>query len=152
VFNDELYFGGNDGVVHAADSGGSDNGSPIEYDMRTAFNYFRQRGRLKRYTMCRPLLTTDGVVTPGLAINTDFGTAAALSIPSDIQTAGAQWDSGIWDVDLWPVEERIVTDWRVVTGQGYCASIRMAGEFESDAEAVLRVNGFDLLMEDGAFL
>jgi hypothetical protein len=101
--------------------------------------------------MCRPLLTTDGVVTPGLAINTDFETDAPISVPSDLQTAQAQWDAAIWDVDLWAVEERVVRDWRVVRGSGYCASVRMAGSFASDSEAILRVNGFDLIMEDGAF-
>jgi hypothetical protein len=151
VFNDSLYFGGNDGIVYAADSGGSDAGVPIEYDLRTAFNYFSARGKLKRWTMCRPLLTTDGVVTPGLAINTDFETDAEISVPSDLQVAQAQWDAAIWDVDLWAVEERVVRDWRVVHGSGYCASVRMAGSFASDSEAILRVNGFDLIMEDGAF-
>src|SRR5690606_28772508 len=82
VFNDRLFFGGNDGVVYESDTGGSDAGQPITYDLRTAFNYFGQRGMLKRWTMCRPLLTTNDVVTPGIAINVDFGENGVLATPS----------------------------------------------------------------------
>lgn len=149
VFNDRLFFGGNDGIVYEADIGGSDNGVAIEWDLRTAFNYFHKRGKLKRWTMCRPLLRTDGIVEPGLAINVDFGEDAVISVPESVQPAVAVWDTAVWDVDVWPVEERTVTDWQVVTGTGYCASVRMAGSSLANSAPILRVNGFDLLIEDG---
>ena len=152
VYNDRLFFGGNDGVVYEADSGGSDAGTAITYDLRTAFNYFRKRGMLKRFTMCRPLLTTNDVVTPGLAVNVDFGEDAALSTPSFVAAAVAEWDVAQWDEALWPIEERIIADWQSVAGLGYCGSVRMGGSFMSDVEALLRVNGFDLLMEDGGHI
>jgi hypothetical protein len=152
VLNDRLFMGGNDGIVYEADVGGSDAGEPIVWDLRTAFNYFSSRGRNKRFSMCRPLLTTDGIVVPGLAVNVDFGRDAPISVPASVIEPAAEWDSAIWDVDVWPLEERIVVDWQTVTGIGYCGSVRMAGSAMSAAAPILRVNGFDLLMEDGAYI
>ena len=40
IFNDELYFGGNNGVVTNAYQGPADLVSPIVADMQCAFNYF----------------------------------------------------------------------------------------------------------------
>lgn len=152
TFNDRLFFGGNDGVAYEADIGGNDNGAPIEWDLRMAFNYFIARGKLKNWTMCRPLLFTDGLVETGLAINVDFGVDAPISISATVEAPAAQWDIAVWDVDLWPLEGRVVADWQTVTGIGYCASVRIAGSLMSDNEAILQVNGFDLLMENGAMV
>jgi hypothetical protein len=152
VLDDRLYMGGNDGIVYEADVGGNDAGAPIVFDLRTAFNYFRSRGRNKRFSMCRPLLTTDGSVVPGLAVNTDFGRDAPISVSSTIVDSVALWDVAMWDVDVWPIEERIIADWQTVVGVGYCASVRMTGNLMSTHAPILRINGFDLLMEDGAFI
>jgi len=82
VFNDIPYFGGNDGVVRRWDSGPSDSGVAITGTMRTAFNYFGDRNHRKRYTMMRPLMTTNGeAVTPGYCVNTDFSNLATVTTP-----------------------------------------------------------------------
>jgi hypothetical protein len=152
VFNDRLFMGGNDGVVYEADVGGSDAGAPIVWDLRTAFHHYGNRGRKKMFKLCQPLLTIDGLVTPGLAVNVDFGVNAPISVPSNVEIAAAQWDVAEWDVDAWALEERITADWQVVAGEGQFGSIRMAGSLMSEAEAVMRVNGFNVVVEDGAFM
>ncbi len=86
VLNDVPYFGSNDGIVYQADYGSGDYvGSldlPITATVQTAFNYFESRGHLKRWTMVRPILTTDGSVVPGIGLNIDFGTGAPISVPT----------------------------------------------------------------------
>lgn len=156
VWKDRLFFGGNDGIVYEADVGGSDNGDPVTADLRTAFNYFSQRGNLKRWTMCRPSVTTDGQVALGIAFNVDFADNAPISVPDSSIVPGAEWDSAVWDEDVWPEDQRTIIDWTTVSGIGYCASIRAKVNALStggaDLAPTLQVNGFDVLMESGAFV
>lgn len=152
VFQERLFFGGNDGFVYEADVGGNDNGLPIQAEVRSAFNYFDTRGQQKRWTMCRPLLITNGAVVPALGLNVDFGEGSIPVPPEVILSQGALWDVATWDIDLWPVERTFVIDWQTVAGIGYCASIVMTVNVNSLSAAVLQINGWDLLMEDGGFI
>ena len=85
VLNDIPYFGSNDGRIYQWDYGAGDYidslDFPITATVQTAFNYFDSRGHLKRWTMVRPILTTDGSVTPGVGLNIDFGTDAPIPFP-----------------------------------------------------------------------
>lgn len=158
VYNDRLFYGGNDGKVYEADCQGFDDTGAIDVDMEVAFNYCKQRGRLKQFTMCRALLTTDGQIQPGLGLNVDFSRDASTSPTTFEQSGSDLWDVALWDAGVWPVVNRIVTDWQVVEGIGYCASVRMTASIAAATTAqqadsiVLQVNGWDLLMVDGAFL
>lgn len=175
LFNDDIYFGGNDGVVLKADQGSLDRNAAIVADMETAFNYFKSRGMQKRFTMVRPLLTTDQQVQPGLAFNVDFKEDAPIVTPPTVATIGSLWDVADWDQSLWAGGIISSTVWNSVTGIGYCASVRMVvnlssssvlsgavwGEarwgfntwfIESPATVTLQVNGFDVLYEKGAFI
>lgn len=155
LLNDNLYGGGNDGVVYEADRGGADPDEILVADMRCAFNYFGERGREKRWMMCRPLLTTDNSVNPGLAFNVDFKEDAPIVTPVSSAQQGAVWDESLWDDGLWG--EDVVTQgkWTSVSGLGYCASIRMRAEVsptDQSSSMTLRVNSFDLTMQTGAFI
>jgi hypothetical protein len=156
IFQDRLFFAGNAGVVYEADVGGSDDGEAIEMVFETAFNYFGQRGRLKRWPMIRPIITTDGQVDPGIALNVDFRRDAQVSTSSTSLTPGALWDVAVWDVDVWPEDQRTSVDWQSVSGIGYCASIKVKVNSLStggaDLAPTLQINGFDILMEPGAFI
>lgn len=157
VFQDRLFFGGNNGIVYEADCQGFDEGDTIEFDLETAFNYCGSRSGLKQFTMARALLTTDGQISPGLAINVDFATQTAVNILTFPVDPLALWDVALWDAGTWPEESHVVTDWVSVSGMGYCASIRINGQVEAETTAqeanplVLAVNGFDMLVLDGAF-
>jgi hypothetical protein len=156
TFKERLFFSGNDGFVYEADVGGSDNGSPIAMEFKLAFNYFGQRGILKRWTMCRPILTTDGSVGLAMGFNVDFRDDVEISVSDSSIVPGAEWDEAVWDVDIWPIEERTTADWITVSGIGYCASIRgkvnVLSTGGADLAPTLRVNGFDVLYETGAFV
>jgi len=175
LLNEDLYFGGNDGVVYKADTSGNDSGNALNADMMTAYNYYGVRGNQKRWMMCRPQLTTDGQVNPGLALNVDFRDDAPLSVPSTQIVAASLWDVALWDQGLWSGDVRTQANWNSVDGIGYCASIRLAVSIESTVvgepglwgtglwggstwgttiadEVVLQVNAFDLTYEKGAIV
>lgn len=158
VWKDRLWYGGNGGQVYEADCQGWDDDGVIEYEVETAFNYCDVRGRLKQFTMARALLTTDGQLSPGIAVNVDFSRNAAVDPTSVEVDAAALWDVATWDGGVWPEVEKIVTDWVSVAGEGYCASVKMAGSADGTAvsdptrDLTLRINGWDILVLDGAFL
>ena len=150
VLNDIPYFGANDGTIQQWDIGSGDNANLITATVQTAFNYFESRGHLKRWTMVRPILTTDGSVTPGVGLNIDFGTDAPISIPSVSSTAGALWDVALWDQAIWPINSSLVANWTTVEGIGQCASIITKVSTAENGQAngvVLQLNGWDLIAE-----
>jgi hypothetical protein len=124
VHDDELYFGG-DEVVYQADTGESDNGGEIDADGKSAFSYFGSRGRLKRFSMVRPTLLSDGAVDAALAINVDFADTQPESVPTFSANSAAEWDVALWDVALWGSGSTPVLDWLSVVGLGTAASIRI---------------------------
>lgn len=173
LLNDRLFFGGNDGCVYEADIGGADFGADVTADLRTAFNYFGDRGHEKRFTMARAITTTDGSTAPGIAFNVDYREDAQLTSPVSTLDQGSLWDVALWDESLWPVETRVVADWQTVTGVGTCASARMSVTLEADditmlwgemlwgemtwpspvnAPVTLALNGFDVRLERGGLL
>lgn len=155
VLNDVPYFGSNDGGVYQWDYGSGDYvgaalQTSITATVQTAFNYFDTRGHLKRWTMVRPILTTDGSVTPGVGLNIDFGTGAPVSIPSTVTSTGAQWDVALWDQAIWPVNSTLVANWTTVEGIGQCCSILTTVSTSTNGQAngvVLQLNGWDLIAE-----
>lgn len=175
LFNDKLYFGGNAGGVFLADIGASDNGRNIHAEAATAFNYFDARGRQKRWTMCRPLLTTDQSIVPGIALNVDFQDNAPISSTASRIVNQSRWDEALWDVAQWPENVFNQLNWLFVSGVGYCASAKIVVDTINPrivrgglwgsalwgngvwgsilrADITLRVNGFDLTMEDGGIV
>lgn len=156
VFQERLFYGGNGGQIIEADCQGFDYDGSIDFNLETAFNYCDTRGRLKNFTMCRSLLLTDGQTSAGLAFNIDFARNApvnSLSFPSDPL---ALWDVALWDAGVWPETSRVIADWVAVEGYGYCASVHMQGSVQTSGDAsqavVFQINGWDILVIDGAFL
>jgi hypothetical protein len=152
VLNDVPYFGDNAGNVNQWDYGAGDGLNAITATVQTAFNYFGSRGHLKRWTMVRPILTTDGSVTPGVGLNIDFGTDAPISIPSTASTVSALWDVSLWDVAIWPLNSSLVANWTTVEGIGQCCSIITKVSTVDNGQAngvVLQLNGWDLIAEPG---
>lgn len=152
IMNDIPYFGGNDGTVHQWDYGSGDGLNAITATVQTAFNYFDSRGHLKRWTMIRPIITTDGSVTPGVGLNIDFGTGAPISIPSTSTTISALWDVALWDQAIWPLNSSIVANWTTIEGIGQCCSIitKVSTVANGTSNGVtLQLNSWDLIAEPG---
>lgn len=172
VFRDRLFFGGNSGVVYEADTGGIDLTEPINAVGQSAYNYYNMPGKLKQFKLCQPLLTADSDNRPAIGFSTDFKDNASLGTPTSASTASALYDTAIYDLDVYAVENRTVADWTSVTGIGQCASIHFRArtgaesglglwdisEWDEDpwsvdsGDVVMRLNGFNVVYEPGGFL
>lgn len=173
VFQDRLFFGDNAGNVCEADVAANDGGADITADLKTAFNYFRSPGVLKRFPMIQPLITSDGRVTPAIDVNTDFRDSTPTNVPNGSTFSGALWNAFNWNEANWPESRATTTDWQTVTAIGQCASVRMRVVINSptvlaqwdsgvwddsqwdsagSSPPLLQVNGFNLVMERGDFL
>lgn len=171
IFNEQLYWGGNNGLVSQGYSGSSDLGNPISGDMQCAFNWFDDPGRVKRMTMVQPLLNIGGTLTPTIAVDTDFKTSTAVA-PISSFVGGAEWDVSLWDIAQWPSNQISYINWLSVQAIGHSMAIRLRvnilgvgsspglfdfGEFDFatfDAESsnllpILQVNAFNSIVELG---
>jgi hypothetical protein len=124
LFNDQPYFGSN-GFVGLAWNTNADNGNNIDADALQAFNYFQERGTLKRYTMARPIFRTNGNPAVNININLDFDTTDTSSAVSFTPTVYSTWDVALWDVGVWGGGLSVLKNWQGVNGVGYSAGIRL---------------------------
>lgn len=152
VWKERLFFGGNNGNVYEADSGPSDGGKSIIADVKPAFNYFGTRGRLKRFTMVRPMIESDGRSAPSLILNTDFQDVLPGSVSGSTGLGGPKWDLAKWDEVKWSMERQFSTDWRAIQGVGYCATVRVRimANAAGTIPIVMRIYSFDYQYEVGA--
>lgn len=158
VYKDDLYFGGNGGIVYKADTGSTDYTSPITAQMRTAFSYFGAPGRLKLFGMIQPLLTTSSAQRPSIGISTDYKDNASLATPTGTANYAALYGSAIWDSDVYAPDYLSVSDWTGLSGTGQCASIHFntikgdAGAYSRPDDVIIQLNGFHLTYQLGGFL
>lgn len=159
--NNALFFGGNNGDVNLAYTGGADLDQPIACDMQCAFNYFDAPGRLKDMSMIRPMIVSDGQVVPTLSIDVDFGETLSAAPTTSFTPTGALWDVAIWDVDAWATSIPVtITNWQGASGLGTALAVRMKVNVITSADTsditqsgqdipVLRVNLFEAIMSFG---
>lgn len=124
VMGSTLYFGGAT-FVAKADSGYSDDGGYIFGDVLTAYQYFGAVGLKKRFTMCRPIFKTAGIMQAALAMDMDFDQQTPTATPSFSGTPGAEWDAAPWDSFGWGDISQIKKDWQGVTGIGFAGALHM---------------------------
>ena len=178
VFNDRLFFGGNDGSVYEADVGAADVATPITAVGQCAYQAFRSPGNIKRFTMMQPLVTSSGQNRPSLGISVDFVETSEMSSAS-VEGAStiATWDSASWDVDDWAGTLSQINDWVSIPAIGRFASVKfqaqtgvepttadgsywgvdewgvgMWGGIDLESEEVMRLNGFVVLYEAGSYI
>lgn len=118
VFNDDIYFGGN-GFVGKAWSGLNDNGNNINTNGLQAFSYLGSPGEIKRVTMMRPILRSDGSPTITANVNVDFDVSDTTGTLSFTPTSYGVWDSSLWDVGVWGAGLSILKNWQGANGLGY---------------------------------
>lgn len=148
MYLDEPYFGGN-GYVAKAWNTNSDAGTNITAYGLQAFNNFNSAGTLKRFTMSRPVLRSNGVPTVFAGVSVDFNlTDATASLTFAPPTYGT-WDSAIWDMSKWGGESKVFQYWQGVNGVGYYGA-----PVVKIASSVIDVSwvSTDLVIEGGAIL
>lgn len=144
VFKDNLFFGGNDGVVYQADTTGIDVDVAIDAVGQGAYNYYDSRGVLKMWGMLQPLITTDSDTRPAVGISTDFKDNATLGTPTASVLEAALYDVALYDVDVYAIEGRTVADWTGISGVGQCAAIHFRAQTASETEVAMQLNGFNV--------
>ncbi len=148
LFNEDPYFGGN-GYVGKAWNGLSDNDTNINADGLQAFNYFGTPGQLKRCTMMRPTLFTDGAPAASVNVNVDFDLSDTTAPLAFTGTTYGAWDTAVWDSATWGSDLNVSRQWQGATGLGYALATRL-----KTASKGIRVQwvATDLVMEKGAIL
>jgi hypothetical protein len=171
LFQDQLYFGDNFGVVAIAYNSGLDGLVPIAADMQCAFNWFEDPGRNKRMTLIQPLLVSSGVIRPTLSVDEDFGLSTATA-PITTTFASSRWDEAVWDVSVWSFDTQIFKQWLSVQAIGHALAVHLTvnvgvgagsiglfdiGTFDNaqfdqgiKSAATLKVNAFNVLLEAGS--
>ncbi len=148
LFNENPMFGGN-GFVGIAWSGYSDADTNISGDGLQAFSYYNSPGQLKRVTMIRPTLFTDGTPAAYANVNVDFDlsdTTAPLAFTGSVY---GLWDVGLWDSAIWGGDLNVSRQWQGATGLGYAIAPRL-----KVASKGIRVQwvSTDLVFERGGIL
>lgn len=124
IYNESLYFGGVDGSVNLAYAGGSDKLASIVMDMKCAFNYYDDPGRVKIIQMIRPFIFASGQITPTIRIDVDFGDQNFNPVATIITPSGSLWDVGLWDSALWSLGATTFNDWQSIGALGTALAIR----------------------------
>lgn len=173
VYNDSLYFAGNDGDVYRADTGSADIDQPITAVGQTAYSAFGSAA-LKRFSMIKPLIIASGTNRPALGVSIDFTETQTLSTAtSATSTAGASWDSATWDTSSWGGADVQVSDWSTITALGVFASLKFQAQTgvtsggsnwgssnwgsslwgsQGQSNETMQIQGFVVLHEPGDYL
>ncbi len=126
LFQDALYFGGTDGKVYQFDSGETDAGVPVACDGQTAWNYFGDRSRLKRFTAARPIFRSETDPGVTMALGTDFDSSITTNPVTTVQPgAEGAWDASTWDQTIWGGALKASKSWQSLSGIGYAGSLRV---------------------------
>jgi hypothetical protein len=176
IFNDQLYFGGNNGTVANAYQGPADLVSPIAADMQCAFNFFGAPGRSKRMTMIQPLMVTGGTITPTIGIDVDFATSNFAAPVSSFTATGGIYDTSTYDNSFYAQGPASQSLWQSVEAEGHALAVRMkvnvlpmglgAGSvfdtgtfdsmvfdgFQGQQPSILQINAFNAVIELGNYI
>lgn len=124
-YNDELYFGDATGTVWKCNTGTSDNGSPIQCEMRTAWNPLgtNKKKRIDAITMLSNIDSKSNIAATGMA---DKETAPNEQWPDAVPAGSDSWDTATWDVAEWGADEGYATSHRfALTAEGFFISTRI---------------------------
>lgn len=144
-FQNKIMFGSANGKVFQAETGTLDNGAPIKSEVHVAYNYFRDRARIKRFTLIRPHIKSAPGESFSIGIDTDFR-EVALTYTTQSSEVSYNWNAGLWNLALWSAAKIRGEDAYSLTAFGRCASISFgfestAGPYEFFAAAITYETG-----------
>jgi hypothetical protein len=116
-------FYGADGKVVKCDTGNSDNNVGIQAVCISAFNYFGGSNE-KLFTAIRPIITSNGAITPSVAINTDFDLTSPSNVAAFSNVNFTPWYSPWYSP--WSSSNQTRKDWQSVNGYGFTGAVAMA--------------------------
>lgn len=148
LYGDEPYFGGN-GSVYRAWSGYTDNGGFINGDALQAYSDYKVSGRVKRFTMARPIILADGPAGVRMGIATDYGNQdVSGDITVSASTSGV-WDTGTWDVATWGGDPTMQRRWQTLGALGTVGGLRMKVKTQGTE---IRWQSTDVVFEAGGII
>lgn len=131
LLNDDVYFGGTDGVIYKYDDGANDNSANIKGDVLQAFNYFGSPGLRKVWKAVEVVFQANATPNVALDLQTDYRITSTVTPASSTISAQAQWDVAQWDVDNWGASDEIFRTWQGVAGIGHSAALRVQIDTDS---------------------
>jgi len=153
VFKNNLYFGGNSGAVFKADTGGKDNSETISAILQTAYSDFGTTGRLKKFGMAQPIVTTASDGKPSIGISTDYKDNAVVGTPTSVTTGFSVYDTAKYDsTDIYASDSSVTAEWTNLSGYGQVASLHVRASKSSTEDSVIRLNSINVTYETGAFM
>lgn len=130
TLEDKLLFGSKNGQIFRADYGDNDNGAAIKSELKTAYNYFRDRAHLKRFTLARPHVRTPAGLKFSMTVDTNFNTSEFSSVRI-ADNNNAIWGEAVWNQSLWDSPKLSSEDWYSLTNLGRSASLSLAVQTQS---------------------
>lgn len=178
VFQDRLFFGGNNGAVYEADAGSADVATAITAVAQCAYQAFQSPGTLKHFTAMQALITSSQGTQPSLGISVDFQETTDMSTSNSVGATGiALYDTAQWDVADWAGSIQQTNNWISIPALGRFASVKIQAQTGVEAsgsngsywgidtwgdglwggtdfgsDEIMRVNGFVVLYESGSFI
>lgn len=126
-FNGDTYFGSASGVVFKV-GGDADNGSDITGDLATAYNYFGDRGGIKRFSSVQPILDGETTIDFSFGVGVDLGSPRAIDV-TQVSFASnlAAWDTATWDDFFWAdtTGAGVTKRRKAVNRLGYSSALRI---------------------------
>lgn len=149
TYSDKPYFGGMDGKVYEFDIGADDGGDVIDFEIKTAFNYFGDRRSEKRFLMARPLFIGDTAMRFLMNVDCDFEDRTITDTITTTGVSGAEWDVADWDSSSWDGGATYRADWYDLSGHGRCAALRIKG---SSTNALFNLSAINVTFEIGGLM
>jgi hypothetical protein len=146
VANDQLYFGGNAGVVYLADAGFLDNGGQINWQVQTAWQMPGGPNN-KFFSMVRPVMLTGGGVGFRIGVHVDFDATTPNGALATTPFIGGTWPM-TWSW-TWGGQNVVDQRWQSVGAIGTWASIHLEGVSGGGA---CQINNFEVVAQKGGIL
>jgi hypothetical protein len=143
VANDQLYFGGNDGTIYIAENGFLDDGDPIDFRLRTAWQ-MPGGSTNKQFTAVRPTMITGGGVEFSIQVDVDFKDDPPTGTVPSPEQVGMIWP-WTWP-GTWGGGQFLDSRWRTVGGIGTWACVDLAGKVNG---ASCQIQAFNVIAKLG---
>ena len=126
-FNGDTFFGSASGVVFKV-TGDADNGENIVGDLATAYNYFGDRGGVKRFSSVQPMLEGETDIVFSFGVGVDQTPVATIDVsPVTFQSNLAAWDTATYDDFFWAdtAGAGVTKRRKAVNRLGYSSALRI---------------------------
>lgn len=102
LYENQVYFGRNDGALMIADQTGFDDGAPIYHQLVGHMDHLGQVGNFKTVRQARAIFRTQAEILPLLDVvaNYDDYSPSFPAAPPGVAGLGV-WDSALWDEATW---------------------------------------------------